>query len=134
MHSSQMSSILYNCCGHLCPHQPSSSTTQVLLLMIPFMTSCSLWLLISHMLLVLGHFNAQVGSDLQSWGSVVGPHDMGDCNSNGQRLLDFCTDDQLLVTDNWFRHKPIHKATWYHSRTGHIIDCFGEQTLSWFRS
>ena len=51
---------------------------------------------------------------------------MGDCNSNGQRLLDFCTNNQLLVTNTWFRHKSIHKATWYrngdHSRTGHIID------------
>ena len=33
------------------------------------------------MVLVLGDFNARVGSDLQSWGSVIGPHSMGDCNS-----------------------------------------------------
>ena len=47
------------------------------------------------MLLVAGDFNARVGSDFQSWGSVIGPNGMGDCNSNGQRLLDFCTNNQL---------------------------------------
>ena len=89
------------------------------------------------MLLVLGDFNARVGSDFQSWGSVIGPHGMGVCNSNGQRLLDFCTNNQLLVTNTWFRHKPIHKATWYRngnrSRPGHIIDyvLVNRRFLSW---
>ena len=40
------------------------------------------------MLLVLGDFNARVGSNFQSWRSVIGPHGIGDCNGNGERLLD----------------------------------------------
>ena len=36
------------------------------------------------MLLVLGDFNARVGSDFQSWRSVIGPHGMGGCNGNEQ--------------------------------------------------
>ena len=78
------------------------------------------------MLLVLGDFNARVGTDFQSWRSVIGPHGMGDCNRNGERLLDFCANNQLLVTNTWFKHKNIHKATWFRngdrSRHGHIID------------
>ena len=78
------------------------------------------------MLLFLGDFNARVGTDFQSWRSVIGPHGMGDCNHNGERLLDFCANNQLLVTNTWFKHKNIHKATWFHngdrSRRGHIID------------
>ena len=65
------------------------------------------------MLLVLGDFNARVGSDFQSWRSVIGPHGMGDCNGNGERLLDFCSNIQLLVTNTWFKHKFIHKNTWF---------------------
>ena len=78
------------------------------------------------MLLVLGDFNARVGSDFQSWRSVIGPHGMGNCNGNGERLLDFCSNNQLLVTNTWFKHKSIHKTTWFRngnrSRPGHIID------------
>ena len=78
------------------------------------------------MLLVLGDFHARVRSDFQSWRSVIGPHGMGDCNGNGERLLDFCSNNQLLVTNTWFKHKPIHKTTWFRngncSRPGHIID------------
>ena len=78
------------------------------------------------MLLVPGNFNACFGSDFQSWRSVIGPHGMGDCNGNGERLLDFCSNNQLLVTNTWFNHKSIHKTTWFRngnrSRPGHIID------------
>ena len=80
------------------------------------------------MLLVLGDFNARVGSDFQSWRSVIGPHGMGDCNGNGndETLLDFCLNNQLLVTNTWFKHASIHKTTWFRngncSRPGHIID------------
>ena len=45
------------------------------------------------MLLVLGDFNARVRSDFQSWRSVIGPHGLGDCNGNGERLLDFGSND-----------------------------------------
>ena len=47
---------------------------------------------------------------------------MGTSNSNGLRLLDFCSNNQLLVTKTWFRHKSVHKATSDCSRPGHIID------------
>ena len=80
----------------------------------------------SDLLVIMGEFNAREGSDNSNWRSVLGPHGIGECNENGKRLLDFCTSNQLLVTNTWFQHKLLHQATWFrngdHSRTGHMID------------
>ena len=117
------------CCHYLCPTNPSSGTTQAAAPSDTFYDQ--LQSVVSDvpprdMLLVLGNFNARVGSEFQSWRSVIGPHGMGDCNGNGERLLDFCSNDQPFVINTWFKHKSIHKTTWFqngnHSRPGHIID------------
>ncbi|MDA8001968.1 MAG: reverse transcriptase domain-containing protein [Alphaproteobacteria bacterium] len=80
----------------------------------------------SDLLVILGDFNARVGSDHSSWDSVIGPHGIGECNENGERLLDFCASNQLVVSNTWFQHKPLHQVTWFRngdrSRPGHMID------------
>ena len=80
----------------------------------------------SDLLVILGDFNARVGSDFSSRNSVIGPHGIGECNENGERLLDFCASNQLIITNTWFQHKLLHKATWFRNgnrlRTGHMID------------
>ena len=56
---------------------------------------------------------------------VIGPHGVGECNENGERLLDFCAGNQLIITNTWFQHMLLHKATWFRNgnrlRTGHMI-------------
>ena len=78
------------------------------------------------MIVVMGDFNARVGSDFNQWGSDVGPHRPSECNENGERLLDFCACNNLIVTYTWFQHKPIHQLTWFRNRNrslpGHLID------------
>lgn len=41
-------------------------------------------------IVILGDFNAHVGSDTDTWHSVLDPHGVGQVNENGQRLLHFC--------------------------------------------
>ena len=81
----------------------------------------------SDLLVIMGDFNARVGSDCSSWNSVMGPHGIGKCNENGERLLDFCASNHMTVSNTWFQHKLLHQATWFRnsdlSRPGHMIDC-----------
>ena len=78
------------------------------------------------MVIIMGNFNACIGSNFVSHISVIGPHGLGECDENGMRLLDFCMSNKLLIINTWFQHKPLYQATWYrhcdHSRPCHMMD------------
>ena len=78
------------------------------------------------MLLVMGDFNARVGNDVNVWKGVVGSHGIPEVNENGLKLLDFCSVNNLLVTNTLFMHRDCHKFTWFHpgntSGVGHMMD------------
>ena len=94
----------------------------------------------SDLLVIMGDFNARVGSDFSYWNSVINPHGIGECNENGVQWLDFCTSNQLIITNTWLQHKLLHQATWSRngdcSRTDHMIDyvlvnkCFRTSVLN----
>ena len=63
---------------------------------------------------VLGDFNARVGTDHDSWPSCLGHFGMGKMNGNGQRLLKLCTFHDLCITNSFFCTKPQHKVSWRH--------------------
>ena len=75
-------------------------------------------------LLLLGDFNARVGTDHVAWSGVIGRHGCGRMNDNGHRLLSLCSQNQLFITNTGFTLKPIHKGTWVHprSRHAHMLD------------
>ena len=77
------------------------------------------------LLLIMGDFNARVGLQ-QNYTSnnVVGPHTTGHINENGQRLLDFCSTNNLLISNTFFQHKCVHQTTWMHpgNKQWHTLD------------
>jgi exonuclease III len=79
------------------------------------------------MRIVLGDFNAQVGSEVDVWPGVIGSHGVGSITDNGTRLLSFCSVHKLTVMGTCFEHKRIHKVTWHspkqgvHTQIDHIL-------------
>ena len=69
------------------------------------------------MVFLLGDFNAQVGRNRDRWYPSLGKFGVGKENSNGYRLLQFCSYNILVITNTVFVHKMAHKLTWY-SRDG----------------
>ena len=63
-------------------------------------------------LLVMGDLNAKVGSDNIGFEHCIGKHGLGTRNDNGERFLDFCMENDLVIGGTIFKHKDIHKQTW----------------------
>lgn len=73
---------------------------------------------------LMGDFNAKVGSDNTSWESAMGSHGIGVMNENGRLFADLCIRSELVIGGTLFPHKDIHKITWVSSdhRTQNQID------------
>ena len=64
------------------------------------------------MLLITGDINAKVGSDNSNCEAAMGKHGCGSINDNGERLVDFCLNNNCIIGGTIFPHKNIHKLTW----------------------
>nr|VZH92207.1 unnamed protein product [Spirometra erinaceieuropaei] len=75
-------------------------------------------------LIVLGDFNARVGTDHTAWRGVLGPHGLRGSNDNGMLLLRTCAEHRLILTNTFFCLPEREKATWRHprSRQWHLLD------------
>eukprot|EP00923_Selenidium_pygospionis_P040756 GHVN01070515.1.p1 GENE.GHVN01070515.1~~GHVN01070515.1.p1 ORF type:complete len:1235 (-),score=133.71 GHVN01070515.1:257-3961(-) len=69
------------------------------------------------MLIVMGDFNARVGSDSTKWGGTVGRHGTLGSNVQGEALLEFCARNSLVVLNTCFEHPQQHKGTWKQPRS-----------------
>nr|VZI27907.1 unnamed protein product [Spirometra erinaceieuropaei] len=75
-------------------------------------------------LIVLGDFNARVGTDHTAWRGVLGPHGIRGSKDNGLLLLRTCAEHRLMLTNTFFCLPERQKATWRHprSRQWHLLD------------
>ncbi|XP_056009526.1 craniofacial development protein 2-like [Ostrea edulis] len=64
------------------------------------------------MMLMIGDLNAKVGADNTDCKRSMGKHGCGIRNDNGERLIDFCLNNNLVIGGTIFPHKDIHKLTW----------------------
>ena len=72
--------------------------------------------------IVMGDFNAKVGS-LRSE-EIVGPWGLGDKNERGERLIDWCRENDFFVSNTWHEQHPRRRYTWISpgDRTRNQID------------
>ncbi|BHF61154.1 hypothetical protein SprV_0100412600 [Sparganum proliferum] len=75
-------------------------------------------------LVVLGDFNALVGTDHTAWRGVLGPHGLRGSNDNSLLLLRTCAEHRLILTNTFFCLPEQERATWRHprSRQWHLLD------------
>ena len=70
--------------------------------------------------ILLGDFNARVGTDHQTWEGVIESEGVEKCNnSNGLLLLRKCAEHELLITNTVFRLLTRRKTTWMQPRSKH---------------
>ena len=64
------------------------------------------------LIIIMGDLNAKVGADNSGSDRVMGRHGSGIINENGERLVEFCTTNNLVIGGTLFPHREIHKITW----------------------
>ena len=58
-------------------------------------------------------FNAHVGTDTDTWKSMIGKHGVTGLNENERYLLQLCCSNGLRIMNTFFQHREVHKYTWY---------------------
>ena len=74
--------------------------------------------------IIMGDLNAKVGESRID--STVGPFGLGEINERGERLVDWCKDNDLVICNTWFPNHPRRRWTWMSpgDRTRNQIDYF----------
>ena len=75
--------------------------------------------------ILMGDWNAKVGDKQDGEEGVVGRHGLhGERSENGERFVELCANNNMVITTTLFPHKDIHKHTWVSpdTRTKNQID------------
>ena len=63
-------------------------------------------------LIILGDFNARVGTDYETYSGIIGKFGKGKKNANGDLLLNLCAQQELCITNTYFRQPDKNYYTW----------------------
>ncbi|GFO09044.1 craniofacial development protein 2-like protein [Plakobranchus ocellatus] len=58
----------------------------------------------------MGDFNAKVGTEKVD--DIVGKHGLGIRNERGEKLIEWCQTNNMIVGNTWFQQFPRRKWTW----------------------
>ena len=61
-------------------------------------------------LFIIGDFNAKIGDN--KYENIVGKYGLGERNSRGERLLQFCIEKNLIIANTTFQHPKRLLYTW----------------------
>ena len=64
--------------------------------------------------------NARVGNELIE--GIVGRYGVPGRNESGDRLLEMCAEQELVVGNSWFKKNDVYKYTWLRSAEGRVVD------------
>ncbi|VDO64050.1 unnamed protein product [Schistosoma margrebowiei] len=62
--------------------------------------------------ILMGDFNAKVGTDNTGYEDIMGRHALGERNKNGERFANLCAFNKLVIGGTIFPYKRIHKTIW----------------------
>ena len=60
--------------------------------------------------IVMGDWNAKIGRGRE--GRVVGPFGLGGRNDRGNRLYEWCAENEQVIMNTWFKHHSRFLWTW----------------------
>ena len=70
----------------------------------------------SSITIVAGDLNASVGKRIDEHLNCIGNYSKGECNTNGEHLIELCETHNLILTNTCFPHKQSHSTTWQQTR------------------
>ena len=69
---------------------------------------------------VLGDLNVRMGNEVIE--GIVGRHGVPGGNESGERLLEMCAEQELVVGNSWFKKNDVYKCTWLRMVEGRVED------------
>ncbi|XP_030746569.1 uncharacterized protein LOC115875286 [Sitophilus oryzae] len=60
--------------------------------------------------IIIGDFNAKIGRGVE--GDSIGAYGLGERNGRGDRLVQFCVENNLLIANTFFKQHPRRLYTW----------------------
>lgn len=73
--------------------------------------------------ILMGNFNAKVGSENAGYERVMGRHGCGSMNENREYFTEFCGNNNLVIRGTLFQHQEIYKLTWVSPRGRYKKPC-----------